>query len=96
MRRYDDAMDLDDEATMLARYREAREQAMFPDEIDTPQDVAASVRFQKYVRHAAKHHSMLCIIEYTDRGDVCLALFPRHHYSCCRIVLSVLSRVSVF
>ena len=56
MRRYDDAMDLDDEATMLARYREAREQAMFPDEIDTPQDVAASVRFQKYVRHTAMHH----------------------------------------
>ena len=69
MRRYDDAMDLDDEATMLARYREAREQAMFPDEIDTPQDVAASIRFQKYVRSAVT--------------DVFLAVFYMN-CMCCR------------
>ena len=29
--------------------RAERENAMFPDEVDTPRDVPARVRFQKYV-----------------------------------------------
>uniref|UniRef100_A0A914WYA7 Pre-rRNA-processing protein TSR1 homolog n=1 Tax=Plectus sambesii TaxID=2011161 RepID=A0A914WYA7_9BILA len=32
----------------VERYRQARENAMFPDEIDTPLDAPARVRFQKY------------------------------------------------
>ena len=33
----------------LELLRAERENAMFPDEVDTPQDVPARVRFQKYV-----------------------------------------------
>ena len=33
----------------LELLRAERENAMFPDEIDTPQDVSARVRFQKYL-----------------------------------------------
>ena len=31
----------------LEKFREAREDEAFPDEIDTPQDVDARIRFQK-------------------------------------------------
>ena len=47
--RYDNAMDMDEEAAMLEKYREARQHEQFPDEVDTPQDVSARVRFQKWV-----------------------------------------------
>ena len=46
-RRYDQTMDMSDEAATLARYREARQHELFPDEVDTPRDVDARVRFQK-------------------------------------------------
>lgn len=32
----------------LQRYKEARSQEMFPDEVDTPNDVEARVRFEKF------------------------------------------------
>ncbi|XP_037091319.1 pre-rRNA-processing protein TSR1 homolog [Pollicipes pollicipes] len=46
--KYDRDMDLDEEATTLKKIREAREDEQFPDEVDTPKEVPARVRFQKY------------------------------------------------
>ncbi|VDO35077.1 unnamed protein product [Brugia timori] len=45
------SMDIKDEEINMAeveKYREARENEQFPDEIDTPIDVAARIRFQRY------------------------------------------------
>ncbi|NXA54121.1 TSR1 protein, partial [Nothocercus julius] len=44
---YDEKMEQDEEQ-MLERYKQERMDEMFPDEVDTPRDVAARVRFQKY------------------------------------------------
>lgn len=46
--KYDAGMDLDEEVKALSKYKEARLQQMFPDEVDTPQDSPARVRFQRY------------------------------------------------
>ncbi|XP_015238315.1 PREDICTED: pre-rRNA-processing protein TSR1 homolog isoform X1 [Cyprinodon variegatus] len=46
--RYDDNMDEEAEQEGLKRYREARSHEMFPDEVDTPLDAAARIRFQRY------------------------------------------------
>lgn len=43
--------DIKDEEINMAeveKYRKARENEQFPDEIDTPMDVAARIRFQRY------------------------------------------------
>ncbi|XP_060902640.1 pre-rRNA-processing protein TSR1 homolog [Labrus mixtus] len=46
--RYDEHIDEAAEVEGLKRYREARANEMFPDEVDTPLDVAARIRFQRY------------------------------------------------
>ncbi|KAG7321877.1 hypothetical protein KOW79_014735 [Hemibagrus wyckioides] len=46
--KYDEAMDEAEEEDGLKRYREARSHEMFPDEVDTPLDVPARTRFQRY------------------------------------------------
>ncbi|XP_053502919.1 pre-rRNA-processing protein TSR1 homolog [Ictalurus furcatus] len=46
--KYDEAMDEAEEEDGLKRYREARSHEMFPDEVDTPLDVSARTRFQRY------------------------------------------------
>ncbi|XP_035390370.1 pre-rRNA-processing protein TSR1 homolog [Electrophorus electricus] len=46
--KYDEAMDESEEKDSLERYREARSHEMFPDEVDTPLDVPARTRFQRY------------------------------------------------
>lgn len=46
--RYDQTLDQAEEEDGLKRYREARANEMFPDEIDTPVDIAAKTRFQRY------------------------------------------------
>ncbi|KAM3616618.1 uncharacterized protein V6R79_020905 [Siganus canaliculatus] len=46
--RYDEHIDEAAEEEGLKRYREARANEMFPDEVDTPLDVAARIRFQRY------------------------------------------------
>ncbi|XP_072547226.1 pre-rRNA-processing protein TSR1 homolog [Salminus brasiliensis] len=46
--KYDEAMDEAEEKDGLQRYREARSHEMFPDEVDTPLDVPARTRFQRY------------------------------------------------
>uniref|UniRef100_A0A3Q2NUP6 Pre-rRNA-processing protein TSR1 homolog n=1 Tax=Fundulus heteroclitus TaxID=8078 RepID=A0A3Q2NUP6_FUNHE len=46
--RYDDNMDEAAEEEGLKRYREARSHEMFPDEVDTPRDAPARIRFQRY------------------------------------------------
>ncbi|XP_028937750.1 pre-rRNA-processing protein TSR1 homolog [Ornithorhynchus anatinus] len=46
--RYDEELDEEDEEQMLEKYKEERLDEMFPDEVDTPRDVAARIRFQKY------------------------------------------------
>lgn len=45
---YDEKVDYGAEMDALQKLRSAREDAMFPDEIDTPQDIPARVRFQKF------------------------------------------------
>lgn len=42
--KYDEAIDETEEEDGLKRYREARSHEMFPDEVDTPLDVAARIR----------------------------------------------------
>ncbi|RNA32223.1 pre-rRNA-processing TSR1 -like protein [Brachionus plicatilis] len=46
--KYDENIDLDEEQTTLEKMREARSHAQFPDEVDTPLDQPARIRFQKY------------------------------------------------
>ncbi|XP_075226411.1 tsr1 ribosome assembly factor isoform X2 [Lycorma delicatula] len=46
--RYDKEVNFTEEEETLKKIREARVDKMFPDEIDTPIDVAARERFQKY------------------------------------------------
>lgn len=48
MSQYDEGMDIEEENRALERYREERSHQLFPDEIDTPHDLPARVRFQKY------------------------------------------------
>jgi len=45
---YDVHFDEEMERQELEKFREAREDEAFPDEVDTPQDVDARIRFQKY------------------------------------------------
>ncbi|GFN85675.1 pre-rRNA-processing protein tsr1 homolog [Plakobranchus ocellatus] len=45
---YDDGMDLDEEKTMYERMKEERLHVQFPDEVDTPLDTPARVRFARY------------------------------------------------
>ncbi|KAK5868806.1 hypothetical protein PBY51_009783 [Eleginops maclovinus] len=46
--RYDEHIDVAAEEEGLKRYREARANEMFPDEVDTPLDIPARIRFQRY------------------------------------------------
>ncbi|XP_066992121.2 pre-rRNA-processing protein TSR1 homolog [Anabrus simplex] len=46
--RYDEKMDLAEEKEMLQKLKDARTDQMFPDEVDTPMDTPARIRFQKY------------------------------------------------
>ncbi|XP_057357031.1 pre-rRNA-processing protein TSR1 homolog isoform X2 [Manis pentadactyla] len=45
---YDEKVGEEAEEKMLERYKRERLEEMFPDEVDTPRDVAARIRFQKY------------------------------------------------
>ncbi|XP_067866919.1 pre-rRNA-processing protein TSR1 homolog isoform X1 [Heterodontus francisci] len=45
---YDEKIDKEEERAMLEKYKQERIDEVFPDEVDTPKDVAARVRFQKY------------------------------------------------
>lgn len=45
---YDDKIDYGAEIDALQKLKNAREDAMFPDEVDTPMDMPASIRFQKF------------------------------------------------
>ncbi|XP_042877630.1 pre-rRNA-processing protein TSR1 homolog isoform X2 [Penaeus japonicus] len=45
---YDDKYDYKEEMDALEKLRAAREDAVFPDEIDTPKDIPSRIRFQKY------------------------------------------------
>ncbi|KAL0269715.1 UNVERIFIED_CONTAM: hypothetical protein PYX00_007354 [Menopon gallinae] len=46
--KYDQEMDLEEEKKAQEMIKEAKMDQMFPDEVDTPQDVPARDRFQKY------------------------------------------------
>uniref|UniRef100_A0A8D8XGS9 Pre-rRNA-processing protein TSR1 homolog n=1 Tax=Cacopsylla melanoneura TaxID=428564 RepID=A0A8D8XGS9_9HEMI len=46
--KYDKYIDLNEEEDTLRKLKEARMDAQFPDELDTPLDTPARVRFQKY------------------------------------------------
>lgn len=46
--RYDEQMDLYEERTTQEKLKAERTDAIFPDEIDTPADIPARTRFQKY------------------------------------------------
>merc|ERR1719494_637655 len=46
--RYDDQLDLEEESRQFDKYKEERENEMFPDEMDTPQDINARERFLRY------------------------------------------------
>ncbi|XP_018333925.1 pre-rRNA-processing protein TSR1 homolog [Agrilus planipennis] len=45
---YDKDMDMDEEKKEFETIKQAKIDRMFPDEVDTPQDIPARVRFQKY------------------------------------------------
>lgn len=46
--RYDDKIDMEEEREALEKIKLSRVNSEFPDEIDTPMDQAARIRFQKY------------------------------------------------
>ncbi|XP_027056912.1 pre-rRNA-processing protein TSR1 homolog isoform X1 [Pocillopora damicornis] len=46
--KYDEDIDVDEERGQLEKMRAERENEMFPDEMDTPMDQPARVRFQRY------------------------------------------------
>ncbi|XP_054012596.1 pre-rRNA-processing protein TSR1 homolog [Hylaeus anthracinus] len=46
--RYDQDIDIIEEKTAMEKLKLAKLDAQFPDEVDTPQDISAKVRFQKY------------------------------------------------
>ena len=46
--KYDQQMDMDQEELAREKYREERENEMFPDEVDTPETTPARLRFARY------------------------------------------------
>lgn len=46
--KYDEKMNENEEEDMRKKYKEAKEEEMFPDEVETPPDVPARVRFARY------------------------------------------------
>ncbi|XP_054858050.1 pre-rRNA-processing protein TSR1 homolog [Eublepharis macularius] len=44
----EDVEKMEEEEAVLEKYRRERQDEMFPDEVDTPRDVPARIRFQKY------------------------------------------------
>ncbi|XP_063812165.1 pre-rRNA-processing protein TSR1 homolog [Pseudophryne corroboree] len=46
--KYDENLDEMEEEQMLEKYKLQRQEEMFPDEVDTPRDQLARIRFQKY------------------------------------------------
>lgn len=46
--KYDEKMDEAEDEEMREKYRQARDEEMFPDEVDTPLNIAARVRFARY------------------------------------------------
>lgn len=46
--KYDTEMDLDEEKVALEKIKKAKEDLEFPDEVDTPQNIAARERFARY------------------------------------------------
>ncbi|KYN00316.1 Pre-rRNA-processing protein TSR1 like protein [Cyphomyrmex costatus] len=46
--RYDQDIDMIEEKQAMENFKEAKLDAQFPDEIDTPQDILAKIRYQKY------------------------------------------------
>ncbi|XP_011494664.1 PREDICTED: pre-rRNA-processing protein TSR1 homolog [Ceratosolen solmsi marchali] len=45
---YDENINLQEEKEAIIKFKEAKLDSEFPDEVDTPQDILARVRFQKY------------------------------------------------
>lgn len=45
--KYDQMYNADQEKEALDKYREERENEMFPDEVDTPEDMPARLRFAR-------------------------------------------------
>lgn len=48
--KYDQQMDLDQEDEARKKFHEERENEQFPDEVDTPEDLPARLRFARLVR----------------------------------------------
>lgn len=46
--RYDQEMDVEEEKNALEMLKQAKDDLLFPDEIDTPMDQTARLRFKKY------------------------------------------------
>lgn len=46
--RYDQDIDMLEEKQAMQKFKDAKLDAQFPDEVDTPQDMLAKIRFQKY------------------------------------------------
>ncbi|KAL4223073.1 ribosome biogenesis protein tsr1 [Mactra antiquata] len=46
--KYDEQMDMAEEYSLLEKLKQEKQHVMFPDEVDTPRDLPARTRFQKY------------------------------------------------
>lgn len=63
--RYDEHMDEVAEEEGLRRYREARANEMFPDEVDTPIDAAARIRYilqRRVVNASSNPVTLVCAL----------------------------------
>ncbi|GFR85009.1 pre-rRNA-processing protein TSR1 homolog [Elysia marginata] len=77
---YDEGMDLDEERRVYERMKEERLHVQFPDEVDTPLDTAARVRFARYRGMDSFHNTYWDPKEMLPFDYARIYRVGKHHY----------------